>query len=63
MDDPLADIIKAEPHDEDDEELGDLLIDDIDDEILRQRELHAKQMEQNIIEQKTKGFNIRPRFS
>ena len=34
MDDPLADIIKAEPHDEDDEELGDLLIDDIDDEEL-----------------------------
>ena len=30
-------------------------IDEIDDEILRQRELHAKQMEQNIIEQKTKG--------
>ena len=30
-------------------------IDEIDDEILRQRELHARQMEQNIIEQKSKG--------
>ena len=31
-------------------------IDEIDDEILRQRELHARQMEQNIIEQKSKGI-------